>query len=108
MVGNNRGKKTIRVPKWILNKKQFIVEFLKGLYEAEGSLCVHKPTYTYKLLFSNANGSLRRIVVRLLKKLDFHPHESGPRVQLSRREEVRRAEVLFTFRKYGRNHCQIV
>lgn len=57
-----RGKKSIGVPMWISKNKRYIVRYLRGLYEAEGSFCVHEPTSTYKFLFRNRNLSMLRNV----------------------------------------------
>ncbi|MDO8620136.1 MAG: LAGLIDADG family homing endonuclease [bacterium] len=97
-----RGKLHIRVPRWILNNEKYIVRYLRGLYEAEGSHCVHLPTGTYKLFFSNRNQSMLNNVFRLLRKLGFHPHKSKNHynVQLSKKVEVFKAIKLLQFRKY--------
>lgn len=96
----NRGKVNNTVPAWILRNRNFMIRFLRGLYEAEGSFCVHKPTYTYKLLFSNRNPSLLNVVYDGLKKLGFHPHRSEYKIQLSKKDEVYRCKELLQFRKY--------
>lgn len=96
----NRSKSKTRTPKWIKNNKKFLASYLRGLYEAEGSFCVHKPTYTYKFLFSNRNKSLLRSVYQGLKILGFHPHKSKYMIQVSRKEEVYRCKDLIKFRKY--------
>lgn len=91
----------IKVPAWILKKREFIVRYLRGLYEAEGCFCIHEPTCTYKLQFSNTNTSMLDNVFRLMKKLGFHPHLSpGRQVQLSRKEEVMEAVRVLEFRRY--------
>ncbi|MBI1957509.1 MAG: hypothetical protein HYS44_03595 [Candidatus Niyogibacteria bacterium] len=95
-----RGKKTIKIPRWILNKKSYMIRYLRGLYEAEGSFCVHKPTATYKFLFSNKNSSMLNNVFRLMRRLGFHPHRDDSRVQLSRKEEVYQALKTLQFRQY--------
>jgi intein/homing endonuclease len=95
-----RGKLRIVVPRWVLKDREFIVRYLRGLYEAEGSFCIHKATYTYKFLFSNRNTSMLSNVSTLLKKLGFHPHTSHDQVQLSRKKEVLQAKELIQFRKY--------
>lgn len=96
----NRGKIHNKVPNWILQNRSFLIRFLRGLYEAEGSFCVHKPTYTYKLLFSNKNPSLLKIVYNGVKSLGFHPHHSEYKIQISKREEVYRCKALLKFREY--------
>jgi hypothetical protein len=97
-----RSKLNIIVPEWILKNKKYIIRYLRGLYEAEGSHCIHLPTSTYKLFFSNRNQSMLNNVFILLIKLGFHPHMSKNHysVQLSKKEEVLRAIKLIEFRKY--------
>ena len=90
----------LQVPDWIFKDKMLIVRYLRGLYEAEGCHCIHKPTGTYKVFFTNRNTSLLRIVYRLVKKLGFHPHKSLYQIQISRKKEVFEFLNLIEFRKY--------
>jgi len=96
----NRSEREISIPRWILKNRNFLLRYLRGLYEAEGSFCVHKPTYTYKFLFSNRNESLLRNVYRGLKILGFHPHISKYKIQISKKEEVYKIRDLIQFRQY--------
>lgn len=95
-----RGLLHIKVPGWVLKENKFIVRYLRGLYEAEGCYCSHKPTSTYKVFFSNTNTSILNNVFRLVSKLGFHPHKDALRVQISRKEEVFEFLDLIQFRKY--------
>jgi DNA-binding transcriptional regulator WhiA len=95
-----RANLKIQVPNWILKNKRFIVRYLRGLYEAEGSFCVHKPTSTYKALFANKNRSMLDNVYELVSSLGFHPHWGKYQVQVSRKEEVYKFLELIEFRKY--------
>jgi len=97
-----RGKLNIRIQGWIFRDKDYILRYLRGLYEAEGAHCVHIPTGTYKLFFANKNESMLQNVFRLMVKLGFHPHASRNNysVQISRKAEVCRAIELLQFRKY--------
>lgn len=95
-----RKERYLPVPRWIAKQRSHRIRYLRGLYEAEGSYCVHRPTSTVKLLFSNRNASLRRNVKRLLVQLGFHPHESGFQVQMSRKKEVEECRKLLQFRRY--------
>jgi len=88
------------LPYWIRNNKKILIPFLRGLYEAEGSYCIHKQTATYKFIFSNKNESLLLIVFLSLKRLGFHPHRDAVRVQISRRKEVEDLVKLIQFRYY--------
>ena len=96
----SRAALNYELPTWIARKRSFIARFLRGLYEAEGSLNYHSGTYTHKLVFSNTNPHLLNLVFRLLVRLGFHPHISGPRVQISRKAEVQDLKNLLEFRSY--------
>ena len=95
-----RGAISITVPEWILENRDYVVRYLRGLYEAEGSLSHHEPTYTHKLNFSNLNATMLENVYELMVSLGFHPSRDAKRVQISRKDEVRRAAELLQFRKY--------
>lgn len=90
----------IKIPEWIFKNEKFIVRYLRGLYEAEGSFCVHKPTYTYKFLFSNRNQSMLNNVYDLMQFIGFHPHRSKYQIQISKKEEVYKAIKVLGFREY--------
>jgi len=90
----------INVPKWIFLEKKYILRYLRGLYEAEGSLNFHKKTYTHKLIFANVNKSMLDNVFNLMEKVGFHPHRSTDKIQLSRKKEVQEAVRMIKFRKY--------
>jgi len=95
-----RKDKNTRIPRWISENKEYLKRYLRGLYEAEGSFCIHKPTYTYKFLFSNRNVSLLNNVYQSLRILGFHPHKSKDKIQISRKEEVYKIKDLIKFRQY--------
>ena len=90
----------LQVPKWILGRKNYIIRYLRGLYEAEGSHSVHLPTSTYKFIFSNTNQSLLKNVTKLLTVLGLSSHSDPLRVQISKKAHVARAIELLEFRKY--------
>src|SRR3989344_9254908 len=95
-----RANLKIQIPSWIISNKKYIVRYLRGLYEAEGSYSVHKPTYTYKVRFSNSNISMLENVSKLVTKIGFHPHRSKKMIQLSKKNEVLKFLKLIQFRKY--------
>lgn len=95
-----RTKLKLRIPPWILNNRRNLIRYLRGLFEAEGSFCVHKPTSNYKLLFANRNKSLLKIVFSSLAGLGFHPSKSADKVEISRKLEVYECIDLLQFRKY--------
>ena len=90
----------VMVPQWIIDSRKYTIRYLRGLYEAEGSHCVHKKTCTYKLFFSNTNESLLLVVFLLVKRLGYHPHLSKNKVQVSSKDEVQKLKNLIQFRNY--------
>lgn len=96
----NRAKLMYELPTWISKNRSFTLRFLRGLYEAEGSLNFHPPTYTHKFIFANTNPHLINLVAMLLGTLGFHPHISGPSLQVSKKAEVQKLADLIQFRRY--------
>ena len=96
----DRGKCEIKIPKWIWKNTECLMRYLRGLYEAEGSFCIHEPTSTYKFLFSNRNNSLLENVFKGMQKLGFHPHVSSHQVQISKKAEVYASKKILKFRDY--------
>ena len=94
-----RGKLDNLIPSWVKEEKNFKIACLKGLFEAEGSLSIHLPTYTYNFSFSNLNKDLLNFVKISLEELGFHPEERSNAIRLRRRKEVEEFENLIKFRK---------
>ena len=88
------------LPKWILHSKTYKVHFLRGLYEAEGSLCYHPMTSTHKLFFANKNQHLLKLVATLVENLGFKQNTYINKVQVSRKAEVQELKDLLHFRSY--------
>lgn len=98
----SRSKSAIRIPGWISGKKQFTLAYLRGLFEAEGSLSIHLPTSTYNFQFSNKNPYLLTTVKKALLFLGFHPEVRSYAIRLRRKQEVFEFQKLINFRKYDR------
>jgi len=96
----SRAQYEYRVPSWIRKDKGYIARFLRGLYEAEGSIGHHPGTYTHKLVFANTNPHLLALVAELVRTLGFTVSVSTTRVQVSRKAEVQDLENLLQFRRY--------
>ena len=88
------------LPKWIVRSRSFTIRFLRGLYEAEGSLCYHPPTSTHKLFFANKNQHLLKLVATLVEGLGFTQNTYINKVQVSRKAEVQELKNLIQFRSY--------
>lgn len=89
----------IAIPRWIWINRTYLIWYLKGLFEAEGSLSIHLPTCTYNFQFSNRNPKLLANVSRGLKKLGYHPEHHPVGTRLRKRNEVKSFEKLISFRR---------
>ena len=89
-----------QLPGWIAKSKPRTIRFLRGLYEAEGSLSHHEATYTHKLIFANTNQHLLTLVARLVRGLGFTVNIDAVKVQISRKVEVQKFADLIEFRHY--------
>lgn len=96
----NRSKFEFRLPGWIWRNKIFLIKFLKGLFEAEGSLSIHMPTYTYNFQFKNYNKSLLKVVSDSLMRLGYNPEIRENAIRLRKKEEVVSFKNLIKFREY--------
>jgi intein/homing endonuclease len=89
-----------KLPTWIRANKGFLVRFLRGLFEAEGSFCIHLPTCTYNFAFSNKNPHLLFIVQNALRKLEFHPEIRNNAIRIRKKAEAMRLKEILHFREY--------
>lgn len=96
----DRSRLNIKIPAWIWRDEQHLVRLLRGLFEAEGSLSIHKPTYTYNFQFSNKNQSLLKNVAKGLKLLGYHPEIRLTSIRLRKKAEVEKFRKLIRFRNY--------
>ena len=102
-LGLKTGEKTHRpftLPSWVRRNKTYRLAFLRGLYETDGWLAHHEPTYTHKFAFSNVNQSLLDVAYELVAGLGFHPHRTRTSVQVSRKNEVAKLSKIVHFREY--------
>lgn len=96
----DRSNINFQIPNWILKERTYLVKFLRGLFEAEGSLSIHLPSYTYNFAFSNLNINLLNVVAESLKLLGFHPEVRSTAIRLRKKAEVVGFGELIEFRIY--------
>ena len=72
-------RQNIDIPLWIKQNPTYIIPYIRGLIDTDGSIYTHtytskKKSYSYKKLsFTSASISLVHSVHSLLKELGFHP-----------------------------------
>lgn len=94
----NKIKQQIDIPNWIKNKKNFKKFCLRGLFDTDGCLVIHKykvngKLYIYKKMhFSSASPPLISSIIKSLKEFDFKPRLShnGRNVWIDDQKEVAR------------------
>jgi hypothetical protein len=91
---------TTGIPGWIWESEEYILCCLRGLFEAEASLSVHLPTYTYNFAFANRNEKLLSDVSRALSLFGLHPEVRTYAIRLRRKDEVKYFKELISFRNY--------
>lgn len=96
----NRSGYAYEIPAWIRYNTANLIGFLKGLFEAEGSLSIHLPTYTYNFQFTNMNPYLLAIVRDSLISLGYHPEVRAIYIRLRKKVEVASFKELIHFRDY--------
>lgn len=88
------------IPKWTWKSRKLLVACLVGLFNAEGSYSIHRPTGTYNLQFSNTNQSLLKDVYLALGMLKYNPNLRKNAVRLRRKKETERLVKEIKFREY--------
>jgi hypothetical protein len=96
----SRAEFNFKIPSWINKSRPYLIRLLRGLFEAEGSLSIHKPTCTYNLQFSNKNQSLLKAVADSMKVMGYHPEMRKTATRLRRKMEVAKFQKLIKFREY--------
>lgn len=96
----SRKRLNLAIASWIWENKKYLVRFLRGLFEAEGSLSIHIPTGTYNFQFKNQNKSLLKIVSKGLRLLNYHPEIRSNSIRLRKKIEVENFRKLINFRVY--------
>lgn len=96
----SRANYAFQLPSWIEKNRSYKIRFLRGLYEAEGSISHSPATYTHKFIFANANQHLLELVARLVRELGFTINVSVNKAQVSRKDEVQKLSNLVKFRHY--------
>jgi len=76
-IGLPIGKKyeSLRIPKVFLSDEKYIISFMRGLFDTDGSICFKKRYRSYPyypvICLSSSSETLARDVAKILKKLDF-------------------------------------
>ncbi len=82
----NKVLSQVDVPKWLLQKDKFMISFLRGFFDTDGS--IYKIKHGKQISFSNRSLPLLSSVRLMLLKLGYHPSkESVFKVYITRKED---------------------
>ena len=85
----NKVKSQIGVPKWVLQKDEFMISFLRGFFDTDGS--VYKLRYGIQISYTNRSLPLLEATRYMLKKLGYSPSkESIYKVYLTKKTDLER------------------
>jgi len=85
----NKVKSQVDVPKWILCKKEYFENFLRGFFDTDGS--VYKLKYGIQISFCNRSLPILKSLQFMLKKLKYSPSRiSSYNMYLTKRKDVER------------------
>ncbi|MDP3963686.1 MAG: LAGLIDADG family homing endonuclease [bacterium] len=77
----------VNAPRWIFRKRSYMVKFLRGFFDTDGS--VYKLRWGIQLSFTNRSAPLLKSIHGMLAKVGYHPSAiSGGRIYLTRREDI--------------------
>ncbi|MFA5437394.1 MAG: LAGLIDADG family homing endonuclease [Candidatus Omnitrophota bacterium] len=93
-------RNNVGIPRWILKKKKYAINCLKGLFETDGCFHEDKNNYTRVIEFKNYCRKLREDVYDSLRGLGFNPQLGQNYVRLAKKGEVYRFKEVLDFRNY--------
>lgn len=85
--GNKLGK--LRIPKQILQRKIWIISYLRGLFDTDGSLYLRRRKEMV-VNIKSADKNFLNEIKRALEKIEFHPSVSNKNLNLYRKSEIQK------------------
>ncbi|MDD3087083.1 MAG: hypothetical protein PHP89_00745 [Candidatus Omnitrophica bacterium] len=86
----NKINNSVRIPEWILKKREYSKKCLKGLFETDGHYGLSKKNYVEYIQFCNECTSLKKSVFDALGFLKYSPQLGKNYVRLAKKIEVRK------------------
>ena len=85
----NKVLSQVDVPPWIFTKREYMIRFLRGFFDTDGS--VYRLRFGIQISLTNKSAPLLASLQKMLHMLGYHPSGmSAYRVYVTRREEVTR------------------
>jgi len=99
------GKKKdfLRIPKQIISHKNFLIPFIRGVFDTDGSVYTHHGN-DIMIEISSRYPKFRKDLMTSFKFLDFHPSEGIKNVRLYRQNEVK--EFFNLIKPHNNNHLK--
>jgi hypothetical protein len=84
----NKIKNSVKIPEWIIRKREYSKKCLKGLFETDGHYGLSKKNYVEYIQFCNESASLKKSVFDVLSSLKYSPQLGKNYVRLAKKTEV--------------------
>lgn len=86
---SNKVKSQIRVPAWVMSRKNFMQRFIKGFFDTDGS--IYRLKYGRQIAFRNESAPILQALQVMLGKLKYKPSRiSAGKLYLTRRIDIQR------------------
>lgn len=86
---SNKVKDQVQVPRWIFQRASFQTSFVKGFFDADGS--IHRLRFGVQMNFRNRSIPLLRATRKILMKMGYRPSQiSSFSVFLTRKNDIER------------------
>jgi len=86
---SNKVKAQVKVPSWILKKKKYKKQFIRGFFDTDGS--IYKLRFGTQMAWTNRSLPLLQSTKTILEELAFHPSKiSSFKVYLTRQKDLKR------------------
>lgn len=82
-------KNRLRIPKDILTNRILLINYMRGLFDTDGSIYRHHKN-DLALDITSVSPKFRKDIVIALRKLGFSPTANGKNIQLYRQNEIHR------------------
>ena len=93
-------KQSLPIPEWINGDRAYLLLFLKGLFEADGSWVIDQKYNTNVIALVSASPTLLKDIYDILIGLGFHAKLHKKDVRLAQRAETEKFAKLINFRQY--------
>jgi hypothetical protein len=84
----NKIQQSVRIPRWVFCKKEYLIKCMKGLFETDGHYGLSRKFNVEYFQFCNKSKSLLKSVFLGLRSLGYTPQFGSNYIRLAKRKEI--------------------